>query len=77
VIEYKTEDWRGREQEQYLRPATLFIPKNLPGYLQRAGKWDQAGRPNKINGSWAKRSVRDITEVSEPDAQIPYGFRGA
>ncbi|WP_029686581.1 conserved phage C-terminal domain-containing protein, partial [Tatumella saanichensis] len=50
VVDYKTGDWRGTEQEQYLRPATLFIPKNFPGYLQRAGKWDTAGRPKKLNG---------------------------
>jgi len=75
VVDYKTEDWRGTEQEQYLRPATLFIPKNFPGYLQRAGKWDAAGRPKKLNGRWAKPG--DITKIDTPDSATPAGFRGA
>jgi len=75
VVDYKTEDWRGTEQEEYLRPATLFIPKNFPGYLQRAGKWDAAGRPKKLNGRWAKPG--DITKIDTPDSATPAGFRGA
>lgn len=74
VVDYKTEDWRGTDQEQYLRPATLFIPKNFPGYLQRAGKWDSAGRPRKLNGRWAKPG--DITKIDTPDSATPAGFRG-
>jgi uncharacterized phage protein (TIGR02220 family) len=27
VVDYKHADWRDSEQAQYLRPATLFIPK--------------------------------------------------
>lgn len=77
VVDYKTEDWRGTEQEQYLRPATLFIPKNFPGYLQKAGKWDQAGRPQRINGRWSKPGERVITEIDIPDQSTPAGFRGA
>lgn len=77
VVDYKTEDWRGTEQEQYLRPATLFIPKNFPGYLQRAGKWDAAGRPQKLNGRWARPGERGITTIDTPDTVIPAGFRGA
>lgn len=30
VVDYKNADWRDSEQAQYLRPATLFIPKKLP-----------------------------------------------
>ncbi|GAA0476456.1 conserved phage C-terminal domain-containing protein [Tatumella punctata] len=75
VVDYKTEDWHGTEQEQYLRPATLFIPKNFPGYLQRAGKWDAAGRPKKLNGRWVRPG--DITKIDTPDSAIPAGFRGA
>ncbi|WP_241626341.1 conserved phage C-terminal domain-containing protein [Rosenbergiella epipactidis] len=77
VVDYKTEDWRGTEQEQYLRPATLFIPKNFAGYLQKAGKWDQAGRPQRINGRWSKPGERVITEIDTPDQSTPAGFRGA
>ena len=77
VVDYKSEDWRGTEQEQYLRPATLFIPKNFPGYLQKAGKWDKAGRPHRINGRWSKPGERVITEIDTPDQSTPAGFRGA
>lgn len=77
VIDYKTEEWRGTEQEQYIRPKTLFIPTNFAGYLQRAGNWDKAGRPQRINGRWSKQGERVITEIDTPDQSTPAGFRGA
>lgn len=57
VVDYKNADWRDSEQAQYLRPATLFIPKNFPGYLQSATKWSAAGRPERVNGKWATNSA--------------------
>lgn len=73
VIEYKTEDWRGGEQEQYLRPITLFTPSKFPGYLQKAGRWQEAGRPKRVDGRWLRGS--NIKEITPPDEAIPYGFR--
>lgn len=35
VIKFKTEEWRGTENDQYLRPETLF-GKKFDGYLQAA-----------------------------------------
>jgi len=55
VIEYKIEDWRGSEQEQYLRPMTLYTPSKFPGYLQKAGRWQEAGRPKRVDGKWLKQ----------------------
>ncbi|WP_215846360.1 conserved phage C-terminal domain-containing protein [Candidatus Pantoea bituminis] len=73
VVDYKHEHWRNTEQAQYLRPATLFIPKNFPGYLLSATKWDKSGRPPCVNGKWQ----RDVMAVSEVDKETPHGFRGA
>ncbi|ARF50812.1 conserved phage C-terminal domain-containing protein [Pantoea stewartii] len=73
VVDYKHEHWKDTEQEQYLRPATLFIPKNFPGYLQSATKWNKSGRPKCINGKW----VRDVMAIPSTDYAIPDGFRGA
>lgn len=36
VIDYKCDQWNGTEQEQYLRPSTLFRACNFEGYLQAA-----------------------------------------
>ena len=77
VIDYKTEEWWGTEQEQYIRPKTLFIPTNFAGYLQRAGNWDKAGRPQRINGRWSKPGERVMTEIDTLDQSTPAGFRGA
>lgn len=39
VIDNKTAEWKGTEQEQYLRPETLFAPSHFESYLnQRAIK---------------------------------------
>lgn len=74
VVEYKVEDWRGSEQEQYLRPMTLFTPSKFPGYLQKAGRWQEANRPRRVDGSWVKRDI--ISRNSNPYYAIPAGFRG-
>ena len=75
VIDYKTEEWRGTEQEQYIRPKTLFIPTNFAGYLQRASNWDKAGRPQRVNGKWLKQDSFSANHT--PNYHIPAGFRGA
>ena len=75
VVDYKTEDWRETDQEQYLRPATLFIPRNFPGYLKRAGNWEKAGRPKKSGGQWLREDPLFKAKY-ECDTRIPDGFRG-
>ncbi|MYL92856.1 GntR family transcriptional regulator [Citrobacter werkmanii] len=76
VVDYKTADWRDSEQAQYLRPATLFIPKNFPGYLQSATKWSAAGRPERVNGKWAANSA-SRANFQNVDYSLPEnsGFR--
>lgn len=73
VVDYKNEHWRDTDQAQYLRPATLFIPKNFPGYLQSATKWDKSGRPPCVNGKWQ----RDVNQTASVDYAHPDGWRGA
>ena len=36
VIDYKTKEWKGKTQEKYLRPETLFRPGKFEGYLNDA-----------------------------------------
>jgi uncharacterized phage protein (TIGR02220 family) len=72
VVDYKNAHWQNTEQAQYLRPATLFIPKNFPGYLQSASKWDKSGRPPCVNGKWQ----RDVMQMPSANYAIPDGFRG-
>ena len=76
VVDYKNADWRDSEQAQYLRPATLFIPKNFPGYLQSATKWSAAGRPERVNGKWTANSVSRAS-FQNVDYSLPEnsGFR--
>jgi len=77
VVDYKHAHWEGTEEYQYMRPKTLFIPGNLPGYLQSATKWDKAGRPPRYEWSALKRNMqRDITVIPQPDSSVPHGFRG-
>lgn len=75
VVDYKNEDWRETDQEQYLRPTTLFIPKNFQGYLKRAGNWHKAGRPSKMNGKWVQEDPCFKTSYSEVEYTKPEGFR--
>lgn len=78
VVDYKHAHWEGTEEYQYMRPKTLFIPGNLPGYLQSAAKWDKAGRPPRSEWNALKRNMqRDITVIPQPDSSVPHGFRGA
>ena len=76
VVDYKNADWRDSEQAQYLRPATLFIPKNFPGYLQSATKWSTAGRPERVNGKWETNSA-SRANFQSVDYSLPEnsGFR--
>ncbi|MEN4561773.1 conserved phage C-terminal domain-containing protein [Pantoea agglomerans] len=77
VVDYKHVHWEGTEEYQYMRPKTLFIPGNLPGYLQSATKWDKAGRPPRSEWNALKRNMqRDITVIPQPDSSVPHGFRG-
>lgn len=77
VVDYKHAHWEGTEEYQYMRPKTLFIPGNLPGYLQSATKWDKAGRPPRSEWNALKRNMqRDITVIPKPDSSVPHGFRG-
>ncbi|MEN4667760.1 conserved phage C-terminal domain-containing protein [Pantoea agglomerans] len=78
VVDYKHTHWEGTEEYQYMRPKTLFIPGNLPGYLQSAAKWDKAGRPPRSEWKALKRNMqRDVMAISSIDYAIPDGFRGA
>lgn len=38
VVKFMSKKWQGTEQEQYLRPSTLFRPSKFEGYLNDAKK---------------------------------------
>ncbi|WNY86585.1 conserved phage C-terminal domain-containing protein [Leclercia adecarboxylata] len=75
VVDYKHEHWNGTKDYQYMRPKTLFIPGNLPGYLQVATRWDAKGRPERQH--WDAVRKQDPLRFGQPDKVIPSGFRGA
>ncbi|WP_116363858.1 conserved phage C-terminal domain-containing protein [Enterobacter kobei] len=75
VIDYKNEHWKGLKDYQYMRPKTLFIPGNFPGYLQVATRWDAKGRPKRED--WDAARKKNSLTFGGPDKAIPAGFRGA
>jgi uncharacterized phage protein (TIGR02220 family) len=54
VIDVKCQEWIGTEQEQYLRPETLFCKKHFESYLNQKQKQKKE--------SWAVRSERKERE---------------
>lgn len=78
VVDYKHEHWHDTEQDQYLRPKTLFTPSNFPGYLKSATKWERNGRPDRSQWNTFKSGQqRDINVIPQSVNEIPDGFRGA
>ncbi|KLR28044.1 conserved phage C-terminal domain-containing protein [Enterobacter kobei] len=75
VVDYKHEHWKGLKDYQYMRPKTLFIPGNFPGYLQVATRWDAKGRPQRED--WDAARKKNSLTFGGPDKEIPSGFRGA
>lgn len=75
VVDYKHEHWKGLKDYQYMRPKTLFIPGNFPGYLQVATRWDAKGRPQRED--WDAARKKNALTFGGPDKEIPSGFRGA
>lgn len=75
VIDYSKEKWGADiKMAEYLRPTTLFIPSNFPGYLQSATRWDSAGRPERRD--WGRARKHDPMKFGPVDTKIPEGFRG-
>ena len=74
VCSTSLENIRARLREQFT--ATLFIPKNFPGYLQSATKWSSAGRPERVNGKWETNSA-SRANFQSVDYSLPEnsGFR--
>ena len=58
VIDVKAEEWMGTQQEQYLRPKTLFAQSNFENYLQQR-------RGVKKQKSKASREPIDWEELNE------------
>ncbi|TOZ47190.1 conserved phage C-terminal domain-containing protein [Enterobacter cloacae] len=75
VVDYKHEHWKGLKDYQYMRPKTLFIPGNFPGYLQVATRWHSKGRPKRED--WDAARKNNSLTFGGPDKAIPAGFRGA
>lgn len=78
VVDYCNAKWSDDlKMSDYLRPQTLFQPSKFPGYLKSANSWDNAGRPKRINGSWAREDPMFKASYQNTDySAIPHGFRG-
>ncbi len=78
VVDYCNAKWSDDlKMSDYLRPQTLFQPSKFPGYLKSANSWDNAGRPQRINGEWAREDGIFKSSFNKTDySQIPHGFRG-
>ncbi len=78
VVDYCNAKWGDDlKMSDYLRPQTLFQPSKFPGYLKSANSWQNAGRPQRINGSWAREDPMFKSSYQNTDySEIPHGFRG-
>lgn len=78
VVDYCNAKWGDDlKMSDYLRPQTLFQPSKFPGYLKSANNWDKAGRPERVNGEWAREDAIFKPSFKNTDySAIPPGFRG-
>jgi len=79
VVDYCNAKWGDDlKMSDYLRPQTLFQPSKFPGYLKSANNWNNAGRPERVNGEWTREDGIFKSSFKNTDySQIPTGFRGA
>ena len=78
VVDYCNAKWADDlKMSDYLRPQTLFQPSKFPGYLKSANSWQNAGRPQRINGEWAREDGIFKSSFEKTDySKVPQGFRG-
>jgi uncharacterized phage protein (TIGR02220 family) len=57
VIAHKARQWRGTDQEQYLRPSTLFRPSHFESYLQDARR--------QKNGAPEQSKATDLSKLKQ------------
>ena len=63
IVDHKTMQWGGTEQEQYLRPLTLFgRTTTFDGYLASAIKWVKAGCPEEGTSGELKRTLQEAED---------------
>ncbi|WP_312068693.1 conserved phage C-terminal domain-containing protein [Lelliottia nimipressuralis] len=79
VVDYCNAKWsEDLTMSAYIRPQTLFQPTKFPGYLKSANSWANAGRPERVNGEWARQDGVFKSSFQNTDyGEIPAGFRGA
>ena len=70
VIDVKTAEWKGTEQEKYLRPETLFCAKHFESYLNQTKPPDKIRRVNLFDnnlmhrtGDYAEKNQNNIQEL--------------
>lgn len=78
VVDYCNAKWsEDLTMVAYLRPQTLFQPTKFPGYLKSANSWLKAGRPERVNGKWAREDGIFKSSFENTNyGSIPPGFRG-
>lgn len=62
VIDNKVADWKGTEQEKYLRPITLFQAKKFENYLHQP--------KTKTNGTAKKSSIQKLSSAADMAKQL-------
>jgi uncharacterized phage protein (TIGR02220 family) len=58
VVDYKHEHWKGLKDYQYMRPKTLFIHRNFPGYLQLLLAGMRKGASKARTGMPGRKKIR-------------------
>lgn len=54
VIDNKVYEWKGTDQEQYLRPETLFAPSHFESYLNQQKTRKKTKQPKNTGRDWDK-----------------------
>ncbi|EWE14902.1 conserved phage C-terminal domain-containing protein [Klebsiella pneumoniae] len=76
VVDYLNAKWaQDPKMSDYLRPKTLFAPENCVEYLDKAKKWEAAGRPAWTGGKWVKQDDIFKSSFANVVYTVPAGFR--
>jgi uncharacterized phage protein (TIGR02220 family) len=67
VIDTKVKEWTGTDQEQYIRPNTLFRPSNFEAYLNQ--------KPKGVVADKQKELVKKQMELRDQEHEMNWGVK--